>query len=53
MSVEDHAIKNRDKWGSKVEFLMASLSTSVGLGNVWRFPFTAKDNGGGKRHLDF
>jgi len=26
---------------------MACIATSVGLGNVWRFPFTAYENGGG------
>ncbi|XP_014476457.1 PREDICTED: sodium-dependent nutrient amino acid transporter 1-like [Dinoponera quadriceps] len=35
------------EWGGRLEFLMACIATSVGLGNVWRFPFTAYDNGGG------
>lgn len=37
----------RDKWGRDIEFLMSCIALSVGLGNVWRFPFTAYDNGGG------
>ncbi|XP_055703632.1 sodium-dependent nutrient amino acid transporter 1-like isoform X2 [Phlebotomus papatasi] len=37
----------RETWGKGVEFLMSCIAMSVGLGNVWRFPFTALDNGGG------
>ncbi|XP_039229975.1 sodium-dependent nutrient amino acid transporter 1 isoform X1 [Drosophila yakuba] len=39
--------KARDSWGSSLEFLMSCIALSVGLGNVWRFPFTALENGGG------
>ncbi|KOB67583.1 Transporter [Operophtera brumata] len=35
------------QWGSQIEFLMSCIATSVGLGNVWRFPFVAYQNGGG------
>ncbi|KAL9916420.1 sodium-dependent nutrient amino acid transporter 1-like isoform 3-T8 [Glossina fuscipes fuscipes] len=37
----------RDNWTNDIEFLMSCIALSVGLGNVWRFPFTALDNGGG------
>ncbi len=33
--------------GISWQFLAECISTSVGLGNVWRFPFTAYRNGGG------
>ncbi|XP_020816689.1 sodium-dependent nutrient amino acid transporter 1 [Drosophila serrata] len=39
--------KPRDNWGNSLEFLMSCIALSVGLGNVWRFPFTALENGGG------
>ncbi|XP_032683174.1 sodium-dependent nutrient amino acid transporter 1-like isoform X3 [Odontomachus brunneus] len=39
--------KKRATWGSDTEFLMSCIAMSVGLGNVWRFPFTAYENGGG------
>ncbi|XP_075166646.1 sodium-dependent nutrient amino acid transporter 1 isoform X2 [Haematobia irritans] len=41
------AAKEREQWGKGIEFLMSCIAMSVGLGNVWRFPFTALDNGGG------
>ncbi|XP_030371971.1 sodium-dependent nutrient amino acid transporter 1 [Scaptodrosophila lebanonensis] len=43
----EHQDKKRDNWNNDVEFLMSCIALSVGLGNVWRFPFTALDNGGG------
>ncbi|XP_055904335.1 sodium-dependent nutrient amino acid transporter 1-like [Eupeodes corollae] len=37
----------RDQWGKDIEFLLSCIALSVGLGNVWRFPFVALENGGG------
>ena len=34
------------KWSSKAGFLFASIGVAVGLGNLWRFPFVAGENGG-------
>ena len=39
--------KGRPTWSNSLEFLMSCISMSVGLGNIWRFPFTAYENGGG------
>ncbi|KAL7449030.1 hypothetical protein ACHAWC_001134, partial [Mediolabrus comicus] len=37
----------RDRWGSKIAFIMAAVGFAVGFGNVWRFPSLAYEYGGG------
>ena len=37
----------RGHWGSKAEFILSCIGYSVGIGNVWRFPYLAYQNGGG------
>lgn len=35
------------KWSRNIFFVLASIGASVGLGNLWRFPYMAYENGGG------
>ncbi|KAG8037493.1 hypothetical protein G9C98_005703 [Cotesia typhae] len=37
----------RTAWSGKLQFFMSIISYSVGLGNIWRFPYLCHQNGGG------
>ncbi len=37
----------RDSFGTKFGVIAAAAGSAVGLGNVWRFPYIAGENGGG------
>lgn len=39
--------QKRETWSRGVEFLFSCIAMSVGIGNLWRFPFVAWNNGGG------
>lgn len=41
----------RQKWDNKLQFMLSAIGYSVGLGNVWRFPYLVQQNGGGESLL--
>ena len=38
--------QTREKWGSKIGFVLAAAGSAIGLGNIWKFPYIAGENGG-------
>ncbi|MGF1737209.1 sodium-dependent transporter [Photobacterium satsumensis] len=47
MATSNTTTQPRDNWGSKLGFVMAAAGSAVGLGNIWKFPYTAGESGGG------
>lgn len=39
-------MNERSQWGTRLGFLLAAMGSAIGLGNIWRFPAVAYENGG-------
>ncbi|WAR13464.1 SC6A9-like protein [Mya arenaria] len=37
----------RQRWGKRIEFFLTAVGFSVGVGDLWRFPYLVMKNGGG------
>ncbi len=42
-----HHGHKREQWSGQAGFIIAAIGSAVGLGNIWRFPGVAYENGGG------
>ncbi len=40
-------MEERSQWGTRAGFVLAAVGSAIGLGNIWRFPAVAYENGGG------
>lgn len=48
---EEVEVVERQTWGNKAEYILATIGFAVGFGNLWRFPYLCQKNGGGKGRL--
>ena len=39
-------MESRGNFGSRIGVILATAGSAIGLGNIWRFPFTTGQNGG-------
>ncbi|TLS38822.1 sodium-dependent transporter [Pseudalkalibacillus caeni] len=46
-------MENRAQWGTRAGFILAAVGSAIGLGNIWRFPYIAYENGGGAFFLPY
>ncbi|MCY4730353.1 sodium-dependent transporter [Natronomonas gomsonensis] len=37
---------DRETWATRIGFILASIGSAVGLGNIWRFPYQTAEFGG-------
>lgn len=47
MSNSNSKAPKRETFSGRSAFILAAIGSAVGLGNIWRFPYTTYENGGG------
>ncbi|TKD70020.1 sodium-dependent transporter [Pseudalkalibacillus hwajinpoensis] len=46
-------MNENEQWSSRLGFILAAAGSAIGLGAIWKFPYTAGQNGGGAFFLIF
>ena len=41
------SVSRHGMWSNRWLFVLAAAGSAVGLGNIWKFPYIAGENGGG------
>jgi len=46
-SIQQNESTNRGQWTGRIGFILAAAGSAIGLGNIWRFPYSVAEGGGG------
>ncbi len=38
---------SRERWSSRIGFILSTIGSAIGLGSIWKFPYEVGSNGGG------
>lgn len=53
MNERRNSMSQKEQWSSRLGFILAAAGSAIGLGAIWKFPYTAGQNGGGAFFLIF
>ncbi|MCY4170458.1 MAG: sodium-dependent transporter [Bacteroidetes bacterium] len=46
-ATQQNASIDREHWTGRIGFILAAAGSAIGLGNIWRFPYSVSEGGGG------
>ncbi len=47
VATQQDVTPNREHWTGRIGFVFAAAGSAIGLGNIWRFPYSVSEGGGG------